>query len=119
MGKDEINAFLGSGTVYHGKLTFQGAVRIDGKFTGEVVSEGALIVGKDAVIEGTLDVGELVLSGSFSGETRASRRVTIHRTGAFLGQLRTAALVVEEGAVIDGQITMKTAPADAVDGERG
>lgn len=118
MGKDEINAFLGSGTVYHGKLTFQGAVRIDGAFTGEIVSEGALIVGKDAIIEGTLDVGELVLSGSFSGETRASRRVTIHRTGSFLGQLRTAALVVEEGAVIDGQISMKNDPAAGVDGEK-
>lgn len=106
MSKDEINAFLGSGTVYNGKLTFQGAVRIDGSFTGEIVSEGSLIVGKDALIEGTLDVGELVLSGTFTGETRASRRVTVHRTGSFKGSLRTAALIVEEGAVIDGQIAM-------------
>lgn len=106
MSKDEINAFLGSGTVYHGKLTFQGAVRIDGSFTGEIVSEGALIVGKDAAIQGTLDVGELILSGSFSGETKASRRVTVHRTGTFQGQMRTTALVVEEGAIIDGQISM-------------
>lgn len=115
VSKDEINAFLGSGTVYHGKLTFQGAVRIDGEFTGEITSEGSLIVGKDAVIEGTLNVGELVLSGSFTGEARASRRVTVHRTGSFLGQLRTTALVVEEGAVIDGQISMRNAPESAED----
>lgn len=110
MSKDEINAFLGSGTVYQGKLTFQGAVRIDGAFTGEIASEGSLIVGKDAVIEGTLHVGELVLSGSFTGEAQVSRRVTVHRTGSFLGQLHTSALVVEEGAVIDGQISMRNAP---------
>ena len=33
VGKDEINAFLGAGTVYEGKLTFQGSVRIDGVFS--------------------------------------------------------------------------------------
>ena len=63
MSKDEINAFLGAGTVYEGKLTFQGAVRIDGAFTGEIVSDGALIIGKDAVVEGTARVGEMLLSG--------------------------------------------------------
>lgn len=106
MGKDEINAFLGSSTVYNGKLTFQGAVRIDGMFTGEIISDGALIVGKDAIIDGTLEVGELILSGTFTGTTHASRRVTIHRTGSFQGQLHSPALVVEEGAKIEGKISM-------------
>lgn len=113
MSKDEINAFLGSSTVYHGKLTFQGAVRIDGIFTGEIISDGVLIIGKEAVIDGTLDVGELILSGTFTGKTTASKRVTIHRTGSFLGQLHTTALVVEEGAKIDGKIIMGTkAPSE-------
>ena len=43
MSREEINAFLGAGTVYQGKLTFQGAVRVDGVFSGEISSEGALI----------------------------------------------------------------------------
>ena len=45
MSKDEINAFLGTGTVYEGKLSFQGSVRIDGMYTGQIQSEGTLIVG--------------------------------------------------------------------------
>lgn len=106
MSKEEINAFLGAGTVYNGKLAFQGAVRIDGEFTGEISSEGALIVGKDAVIEGTLDVGELILAGAFRGDVHAKRRVTIHKTGTLEGTMHTPALVVEEGALIDGQTTM-------------
>ena len=52
MSREEINAFLGAGTVYQGKLTFQGAVRVDGVFSGEITSEGALIAGKDAVKPG-------------------------------------------------------------------
>ena len=107
MSKDEINAFMGANTTYEGKLTFQGAVRIDGVFSGEIVSDGALIVGKDAQVDGTLSVGELVLSGKFTGEVRATRRVLIHKAGYLEGILRSPVLVMEEGATIQGQTFMR------------
>ncbi len=106
MAKEEINAFLGASTEYQGKLSFQGAVRIDGNFKGEIESEGSLIVGKDATIEGTVEVGELVNSGLFKGKIVAKRKVTIHREGKLLGDIFTPILNVEEGAVIDGKINM-------------
>lgn len=107
MSKDEINAFLGSGTVYEGKLSFQGAVRIDGVFTGEITSDGSLIVGKDAVIEGTLQVGELLLSGKFTGQVAATRRVVIHKAGVLEGTVNAPALIMEDGAVMQGQVNMQ------------
>ena len=107
MSKEEINAFLGSGTVYQGKLTFQGAVRIDGVFSGEIQSEGCLIVGKDAQVDGMLEVGELVMSGMFSGNAKVNRRTSLHRTGIFEGDLHTVALYVEEGAILEGRLFMK------------
>ena len=111
MSREEINAFLGAGTVYQGKLTFQGAVRVDGVFSGEISSEGALIAGKDAVIEARLDVGELILSGTFTGQVFAKRRVTVHK-GVLTGTVVSPALVVEEGAVIEGDIHMRTNPQE-------
>ena len=45
VAKEELNAFLGSNTVYEGKLVFEGSVHIDGKFTGEITSEGTLVIG--------------------------------------------------------------------------
>ncbi len=107
MSKDEINAFLGAGTVYEGKLTFQGAVRIDGMYTGHIISEGSLIAGKNATIDGELHVGELLLSGKVTGEVKASRRVVIHHGGVIEGTVHTPILVTEEGGVIQGQINMQ------------
>ena len=112
MSREEINAFLGAGTVYPCKLTFQGAVRVDGVFSGEISSEGALIAGKDAVIEARLDVGELILSGTFTGQVFAKRRVTVHKGGVLTGTVVSPALVVEEGAVIEGDIHMRTNPQE-------
>lgn len=106
MARDEINAFLGAGTNYQGKLHFQGAVRIDGNFHGEVVSDGTLVVGQEAVVEGQVRVGQLVLSGNIQGEVEAKNKVVLHKTAHLQGNIRTPVLVVEEGAVLEGQLVM-------------
>lgn len=106
VARDEINAFLGAGTSFNGVLNFQGAVRIDGYYSGEIQSDGALIAGKDAKIDGKINVGEFSLAGSFVGEVYAKRRVVIHKGGVFKGSVHSPALVVEEGALLDGTITM-------------
>lgn len=115
VGKDEINAFLGAGTVYEGKLNFQGAVRIDGIFSGEITSDGTLIVGKDARISGTFQVGELMLSGNLRGDVTTKRRTVIHSSGVLDGTLHTPCLLTEEGGIIDGQIVMKKGGPEKAD----
>lgn len=107
MARDEINAFLGSGTVYQGKLNFQGSVRIDGVFTGEVHSEGTLIIGKDARVEGQVRVGQLILSGNVHGEVVAAKKAVLHKTANFVGSLFAPLLMVEEGAKMEGQVCMQ------------
>ncbi len=114
MGKDEINAFLGAGTSYQGKLHFSGSVRIDGTFKGEVESSGTLVIGKEANVEGQIRVGQMVISGHVEGEITASEKVVLHKTANLVGSLRTPVLVIEEGAVIEGQITMGTKGAEKV-----
>lgn len=107
MGKDEI-AYLGSDTMYEGRLSFKGTVRIEGRFTGDITSDGTLNVGKDAQVHGTIAVGELLLSGHFNGDVTAKRRVVVYASGVLEGTLQTPSLLTEEGGVIEGQITMRT-----------
>lgn len=119
MGKDEI-AYLGSDTVYEGKLSFKGTVRIEGRFTGDIVSDGTLNVGKDARVQGVLDVGELLLSGHFNGEVKAKRRVVVYASGVLEGNLQTPSLLTEEGGIIEGQIAMRNpgkGPAKAAEAQ--
>lgn len=106
MGKDEI-AYLGSDTVYEGKLSFKGTVRIEGKFIGDIVSDGTLNIGKEAQVRGTIAVGELLLSGHFNGDAFAKRRVVVYSSGVLEGTLQTPSLLTEEGGIIEGQIAMK------------
>lgn len=111
MARDEINAFLGTGTTYQGKLDFQGSVRIDGNFKGEVTSKGTLVVGKEANVQGTVNVGQLIISGKLEGDVLAKEKIVLHKTANIVGSLNTPSLVIEEGAVLEGQITMGTKSA--------
>jgi cytoskeletal protein CcmA (bactofilin family) len=114
MAKDEINAFLGAGTSYEGKLHFEGSVRIDGDFQGEVSSEGTLIIGQGAKVTGVIQVGQLVLSGNLRGTIEAREKVVLHRTAHLVGHVSTPTLVMEEGSVLEGQVNMGTIRAEAL-----
>ncbi len=107
MAKEEINAFLGTGTSYQGKLIFQGSVRIDGEFNGEIQSEGTLVVGKEAKVKGTIAVGQLVQSGCIEGDVQAKEKAVLYKDADFYGTLQAPIMVVEEGAKVKGQINME------------
>ena len=109
MGKDDITAFLGSGTIYNGQLSFVGSVRIDGQFTGEIKSEGTLILGKDAKVEGIIQVSHLVHSGNLHGDVIVTGKTIMHKSANLTGNLSTRALIMEEGAMLQGTICMDPA----------
>jgi len=103
----EINALLGRGSAYSGKLTFEGRVRIDGRFEGEVFSEGILILGEGAEVRASIDVGTLlVLGGEVWGDIRASQLVEVHAAAKVHGDIRTPRIFIDRGALFDGQCTM-------------
>ena len=109
--KADIKAFLGPGSRFEGKLTFDEMVRLDGSFTGEIKSSDTLVVGDTAVIEGEINVGALVFSGQFKGNIKASTMVELRAPAKVEGTIETPNLKIEEKVIFNGQITMVTADA--------
>ena len=103
-----LNAFLGSGTEYSGRLEFTGTVRIDGAFEGEIVADGALVLGRDASITGQVQVGTLVSNGHVHGDVVVNTKAILQKSSVLSGSLKTGALVVEEGAAIEGTVEMSS-----------
>ncbi len=102
----ELNAFLGAGTEYRGRLDFVGTVRIDGIFHGEIVSEGSLVLGREAVIQGQISVGNLFSNGTVVGDVDVKTKAVLQKHSTLEGSLRAPALVVEEGASLQGDVEM-------------
>jgi len=111
----DIAAFLGKGTECEGRLSFQETVRIDGHLKGEISSQGTLIVGEQALIEATIHTSTIVISGEIHGDITASTRIEIHAPAKVIGNIQAPAVVVDEGAFLEGM--MQTLPHKAVDEE--
>lgn len=105
----DINAFLGKGTEFDGKLSFEGTVRLDGKFSGEIFSPGILIIGESAVVKAQINVNTLIISGALTGNVDAKSRIEVHAPGKLNGNIKTPVLVIDEGVTFDGSCEMTTA----------
>jgi len=102
----EINGFLDRTTVMKGELGFADTMRIDGRFSGRIVSDNVLIVGETAEINAEIDVAAISVMGRVSGVLRATSRVEVHPGGVLLADIITPVLRIEEGAIFQGRCDM-------------
>lgn len=105
----EITTLLGRGATFEGKLTFEGTVRIDGRFKGEVFSDDVLVIGEGAQVEATIDVGEVIIQGIVVGNITAKRSIEIHAPGRVKGDLHTPSLQIDKGVMFEGRSFMEQA----------
>lgn len=106
------NAILDRGSEFDGKLTFEGTVRIDGKFKGEIVSEAKLVVGESGKIDANITIDSISISGQVNGDIKAKGKVEIHAPAVVRGNIEAAALVIEEGAIFEGSCSMEKMSAN-------
>jgi cytoskeletal protein CcmA (bactofilin family) len=102
----DLNGFLDRGSHLRGELHFETHFRVHGKFSGEVRTEGELIVGEGGEVEGEVRVGQVIVSGIVRGSIQASRRVQITSTGKVFADVDTPSLIVEDGACFEGRCSM-------------
>jgi cytoskeletal protein CcmA (bactofilin family) len=102
---------LGRGVRFEGKLTFAGTVRIDASFVGTIITNDVLVVGEAARIDANITCGTIVVHGEVNGNIQAKTGVEIKSSAKVRGDLETAALVVEKGALFQGASRMDAAKA--------
>lgn len=96
---------LGRNSVLEGSFRCNANVRIDGVFSGQLEITGNMLVGETARITADINARNISIAGTVNGNVNG-RKVQILRTGRVKGDIRATALTTEEGAFIDGKITM-------------
>ena len=104
----DVNTILGREARFSGKLVFEGAVRIDGKFDGEIHSDDLLLVGPSAEVRAEVHVGTVIINGYVEGNVVAKNSVEIKAPGRLRGNIVTPSLVVERGVLFDGTCKMSS-----------
>jgi cytoskeletal protein CcmA (bactofilin family) len=106
----EWTGFLERGVKVDGRLETTGTFRIDSEMKGHLFSEDTLIVGEHAVIEGQITGNEVIVGGRCNGTIRAKASVELQGNAIVTGEVHTACLVIEPGAVFDGQCFLSASP---------
>jgi cytoskeletal protein CcmA (bactofilin family) len=98
--------FLERGVRLEGKLEVTGTFRVDSHVKGVVLSEDTLILAAHAVVEGEIVGNRVIIEGRFDGVIRAKTKVEIQPNAIVTGQVYSPCLVIEPGAIFDGQCHM-------------
>ena len=106
----EFYTFLGKGVDFRGKAEFEGTVRVDGNFEGEITIDDTLIIGENALIKGTIIGGTIVSSGRIEGVITASKKIQLLKPAVLIGDIQTPTFAMEEGVYFQGECDMGVAP---------
>jgi cytoskeletal protein CcmA (bactofilin family) len=105
-----LNAMLGSGSVFEGKLHFEGQVRIDGTFTGEITTTDLLVIGEGAKVSATITCGSVEIKGNITGNIIASDSVVLRATAQVHADIYAPSLEIDKGALFEGNTRMTGGP---------
>lgn len=120
----EIRTLLAADTRVVGDINFKGGLHLDGRVQGNILAaEGAnavLSVGSTGVVEGSVEVPEVILNGTVQGDVVAGERVELGPTARVVGNVVYNLIEMAIGAEVNGKLIHRAAhPTEATgDGER-
>jgi cytoskeletal protein CcmA (bactofilin family) len=104
---EKMDTLIGQGTLCEGSINASGTVRIDGEFKGEIKTKGDLIIGEDGKVEAAVNSRNVYIGGSLRGDIKAEGKVELAVTGKLNGDIVVGDLLIEEGAVFNGNCKMQ------------
>ena len=97
-------------STFDGSFVAERDLRIDGIVKGTIVCRGTLFVAEGATVNAHIEAENISVAGELTGDIDCRGRLRILPSGVLKGKVKTKALVIAQGAVYDGDLTMVSAP---------
>ncbi|MEL7237033.1 MAG: polymer-forming cytoskeletal protein, partial [Chloroflexota bacterium] len=99
---------LGAGSDLEGTLHSDGNVRLDGRFKGTLDITENVLIGETAEIEADVNAKNITVAGQVRGNI-TGKKIHLLATARIVGDITAEALITEDGAVIEGRVSMGSA----------
>jgi cytoskeletal protein CcmA (bactofilin family) len=106
----ELN-LIAAGTVFEGKIRTPGSLRIDGRLVGDIMATQNVSIGSTGDVTGNISAKNITIGGKVSGSVVAQEKLVFETKAVMRGDIRASKLVINEGALYDGQCVMSDAKA--------
>jgi cytoskeletal protein CcmA (bactofilin family) len=108
------SAVLGKSVIVKGQIFSREDLTIDGEIEGTVeLQEHRLTVGPNGKVMAAIKAREICIIGTVNGNVEASDKIDIRKDAKLVGDIRTARIVIEDGAYFKGNIDIIRTPAAA------
>ncbi len=97
---------LGPTDSLKGTLRTESGVTIHGDVEGEILAIGDVIVESTATVIATVEGRNVDIRGQVRGNVTSTRRLSLSGSGTLQGDASAARLVVQDGATLNGSISM-------------
>lgn len=100
-----------------GKLVIAGDLHVQGTVEGELNASGDIQIDQGADVKASMEGRNVAVQGQVQGNVTARRRLTLSGKGSLNGDVRVSRLSVEDGATLNGNVSMQAAPPEEEPGE--
>lgn len=100
---------FGKGLMIRGEVAGEGDVQVEGELEGKITLTGTVVIAEGARVQADVSAVEIIVAGFVRGNLSASGRVELSPTGHLVGDISTKALIVREGAAVNGSINVEPA----------
>ena len=100
---------IGKGTKVNGDLETFGNIRIEGKMIGNLTTKSKLIISNSSEVGGNVTAQNADVEGIINGNIEVSEILCLKTTAVINGDISTNKLIVEDGAVFNGDCKMGVA----------
>jgi len=99
---------LGPRDILQGRLEIQGDLKVAGNVEGDLKASGDVTVDSGATIQAAIEGANVNVRGQVTGNVTARKRLTLGGSGHLQGDVRVSRLTVEDGATLNGNVTMSS-----------
>ena len=103
---DKIETLVGKGSIIEGNISGDYSILINGTVTGDVTTDRTIRVGRTGIIKGNVRANSAILGGIIEGDLDVQDSTVLGSHSRLKGDLKTARLKIEEGAVFEGRCAM-------------
>ncbi|MDH5720922.1 MAG: polymer-forming cytoskeletal protein [Spirochaetia bacterium] len=100
---EPIDTIIGEKAKFNGDFILEGSLRIDGTFSGKIMSHGKVIVGKTGHVQTNIQAKSVIVAGIVDGNIYALENVHLLESAKVHGDIISANLSIEEGVIFEGR----------------
>jgi len=111
---DGNNCIIGENSVFEGRFYVSGSILIEGKFEGDIKTEDQVTVGPTGKVKTDIHARRVTVGGTLIGNITATEEVSLLENGKVLGNVSTPKLIVEQGVVIQGMVSITAGRSESI-----